>query len=123
VATLPIIAWYFSRVSLVSLPANMAVAFLAEMLFMVSVAFSAFHWLPGIGPLLQAVVYWLAVAVERVVSAMGGLPYAQMNVEPPGLAAVVAWYAVLVAAWWALRGRVGNLAAARPYSREQDPFT
>ncbi len=123
VATLPIIAWYFSRVSLVSLPANMAVAFLAEMLFMVSVAFSAFHWLPGIGPLLQAVVYWLAVAVERVVSAMGGLPYAQMNVESPGLAAVVAWYAVLVAAWWALRGRVGNLAAARPYSREQDPFT
>ena len=115
IATLPIIAHYFSRLSLVSLPANMAVAALAEWLFVASVALSFLFWIPGLEWALTQVVYGLAAAVAWVVNAMGGLAFAQVNVPSPGAVWIAIYYAALAAA-------VVRLRAALARAKEPAPF-
>ncbi len=102
-ATAPILAQYFNRVSLVSLPANLAVALLAETLFAAGVALVFLFWMPGAGWLLSEAVRWLASATAGVVSALGGLPFAEIHWPSPGPLGTLSWYALLAAVWWLLR--------------------
>jgi len=106
-ATAPVLAHHFNRVSLVSLPANLAVALLAEALFASGVALAFLFWVPGLGWLLALAVEWLAGATAAVVGALGGLPWAEIHWPSPGPAGMLSWYALLAAAWWALRGSGG----------------
>lgn len=100
VATAPLIANYFNRVSLVSLPANLAVAALAEWLFVATVALSVLSWAPLIGWLLAKMVFALAVAVEAVVGFMGSAAFAEINVRSPGVAGLTIWFALMTVIWW-----------------------
>ncbi len=115
IATLPIIAHYFSRLSLVSLPANMAVAALAEWLFVASVALSFLFWIPGLDWALTQVVYGLAAAVAWVVNTIGGLAFAQVNIPSPGVVWIAIYYAAMAAA-------VVRLRAALARAKEPAPF-
>ncbi|BCW98802.1 MAG: hypothetical protein KatS3mg024_1629 [Armatimonadota bacterium] len=102
-ATAPILAYYFNRVSLVSLPANLAVALLAETLFAAGVALAFLFWIPGAGWLLSRTVEWLASATAAVVDALGSLPMAEIHWPTPGLPAIASWYALMAAVWWLLQ--------------------
>ncbi len=100
VATAPLIANYFNRLSLVSLPANVAVAAVAEWFFVATVALSALFWVPYIGWLISQLVFGLAVAVETIVGTMASPGFAEINVRSPGVFGLVAWFALLGAVWW-----------------------
>lgn len=118
-ATLPILLHYFNRLSLVSLPANMAVAFLAELLFISGVAFGLLFWVPFVGWVLEQAVEILAGLVDVLVTFSGTLPWAEMNVAGPGTAGILIYYAALAGLWWTLRGR----AAPAPLQPQENPFS
>lgn len=114
-ATLPILAHYFNRVSIVSLPANLAVAALAEWLFVAGTALALLFWIPGVDWLLTKVVFFLASGVVKVVHLMGGLPFAQINVPSPPLAWIAVYYALFAAVVIRLRSaRTARPAAVPP---------
>jgi competence protein ComEC len=102
-ATAPILAYHFNRVSLVSLPANLAVALLAETLFAAGVALAFLFWMPGAGWLLARAVEWLASATAAVVDTLGSLPMAEIHWPTPGLPAIASWYVLMAAVWWLLQ--------------------
>ena len=120
-STLPIIAHYFGRVSLVSLPANCAVAALAEWLFIAGVAQSAFFWVPGLDQALTYAVHLLAAMVAWIVQTLGALPFAEARVSPPGPAAMALYYACLLLGWRLIPGVV-TTSAARAHLEADDPF-
>lgn len=119
-ATSPILAQHFNRVSIVSLPANTAVAFLAECLFVVSVGLVLFFWIPFVGDFLASITYVLAAGVERVVNAAGAPVWAQVEVSSPGPFGLLSFFIALAGVWIAVdratRPQIVRLA------KVQDPF-
>lgn len=98
IGTLPVIAQYFNRVSLVSLPANVAVALLAVILFISGVLLAAFFWVPVLGWALTLFVTGVALLVDVIVTWFSSLPWAEASCPSPGPLVIVCFYAVVWAA-------------------------
>lgn len=100
----PLIAFYFNRVSIVALPANLFVAMIVEFLVVTGFA-STLLGLIGLFPLalfLDQGNYLVMLLLNKVIFWLSSLPYAQMNVAAPSLLFLGCFYICLffvVEAW------------------------
>lgn len=118
IATAPLLAFYFGRVSVVAIPANVLIVpafpfiLLASLLAAVGGLFPFGHIALG-APAYLLLSYWLKVA-----SVLSSLPGASLDVGEASWAALAAYAAIAVALWWLLprlrRIEGAALAPSRP---------
>jgi len=103
-----VIAYYFNYVSLVSIPANMAMALGVPIVFadgLVSLAVAPI-------PVIRDCVGCMGAAVTRlmlaVVNYLGSLRYSSISVASPGALALLGYYIILAAALSYGRDRVAE---------------
>jgi len=96
-ATAPIVAYYFNYVSLVSMPANLAVAFAVPPVFFDSLLSAITshipwcrHWIGGIGTVGTR-------AMLGAVDYLGSMRYSSLPVQSPGVAAIGGYYIIVYA--------------------------
>ncbi|MEN6356158.1 MAG: ComEC/Rec2 family competence protein [Armatimonadota bacterium] len=98
VFTAPVIAYYFNYFSLVSLPANMALALGVPLVFAAGMLAPVFAPIPIIGGL----VGWLGTIVTKgmlaVVDYLGSWDHSSIAVSSPGLLAIAGYYLILYVA-------------------------
>jgi competence protein ComEC len=100
IATAPLLAVHFRRVSLASLPANVIVApVVAPVMWLGMLAGAVAQVDPALAAPLNAVNGPLVGFVDRVAHAAAGVPHSVVDVHLPGLAGAVAGYAVLAVVW------------------------
>ena len=103
--TAPVMAICFNYVSLVSVPANVAMAFCQTLSF-VDGAVSPF--VAPLGPIGQAWGWagtWLTRIMLGIVNTLGSMKYAAVSVATPGIPAVVGYYLVLFAVLSCVRSK------------------
>lgn len=81
-ATLPLVAYYFGRVPLLSLLSNVAAALLATALMWAAVAWWLLTFWPAAQSLVSVVLLFLARALQAVATAFGTLPAATLTLHP-----------------------------------------
>jgi len=88
-ATTPLTAWYFGKVSLLSVVTNLLCLWAVTVLFcgIIAVCLTSMVWLP-LGRLLAALLAWLVRYILGVSAAVAGVPLAAVYTQSPY---VVAW--------------------------------
>ncbi|MGC8861825.1 MAG: ComEC/Rec2 family competence protein [Armatimonadota bacterium] len=93
--TAPVVAYYFNYVSLVSIPANMAVEFGVPVVFAVGFLSPVGAHFGFLGSLLGYVGDTTARAMLSVVDTLGDLRWSAVSVESPGVLAILGYYVIL----------------------------
>ena len=95
--TAPLVAYYFNYISLVSIPANMALVLGVPLIFIDGIASAALAPIPFAGD----VVGWLGTLVTRgmlgVVNYLGSMKYAAVSTGSPAVLAILGYYLILYA--------------------------
>lgn len=110
--TLPLVLYYFNRLSLVGLPANLITVPLASLIVPVgflSLLFSLFS--PGLAGLPFSAALLLCRLLLSATAFFARLPAASLRLPTPPAAAILLYYLALLL-WWVLRGRRLRVAAA-----------
>ena len=103
--TLPLIAQCFNQMSLVSIPANAMVAFLALLIFVTACLSLAIGWTPVIGDLAKFMGVWVVRALLWIVRTLGSWEYASVSARSPGAIVMSGYYLLLViGVWYASNG-------------------
>ena len=104
-ATTPIVCYYFHYISLVSLPANLAIVFTVPLAFLDSFMSVLTSLIPGgtgyvgfIGTASTRVMLW-------AVDYLGSLKYGAISIQSPGLIGLAGYYALLYAVIVYVRSR------------------
>lgn len=106
-ATAPLLALHFERLSLVSLPANLLVApVVAPIMWLGMLGGGVAQIAPALAQPLNVLVAPLVGFVGWVADATASLPGAVVAVRLPGVLGVLVGYALLALAWLALRALV-----------------
>ena len=93
--TAPIIAYHFNYVSLVALPANIALALGVYVVTAIGLLSLALAYVPYLGPVLGFVGTNVTDAMLAVVNYLGSGAYSAVTVASPGPLALVGYYALL----------------------------
>jgi competence protein ComEC len=93
--TAPIVAYYFNYFSLVSLPANMALALGVPILFTVGLLSPALALIPVVGAIIGSIGGMVTHAMLWIVDFLGSWEHAVIAVRTPGLPAIVGYYMIL----------------------------
>lgn len=101
----PIVAYYFNYVSLVSIPANMALALGVPVVFADGFAAPLVGHVPVLSGVAGALGTWVVHTMLDIVNGLGSLKWAAVSTPSPGAAAMVGYYLVLYAAISYLRSR------------------
>jgi competence protein ComEC len=93
--TAPIVAHYFNHVSLVSVPANMALALGVPLIFADGFLSPIGASIAPLGKLLGQAGTWLVDKMLDIVNSLGSLQYSDIPVASPSVTAIVGYYLVL----------------------------
>ena len=93
--TAPIVAYYFNYVSLVSVPANMALALGVPLVFADGLLSPIGASIAPLGKLLGETGAWLVDKMLDVVNGLGSFQYSDLPVASPSVMAIVGYYLVL----------------------------
>ncbi len=103
--TAPIVAYYFNYVSLVSVPANIALALGVPLIFADGLLSPIGFSINPLGKLLGKAGTWLVDKMLDVVNVLGSLQYSDLPVASPSILAIVGYYIVLYGLFSFLRSR------------------
>lgn len=103
--TAPIVAYYFNYVSIVSMPANLAVAFGVPVVFVDSFLSPITAHIHHCANWIGAVGTAATRAMLSSVSYLGSMKYSSVYVQSPGVLAIVGYYLVLYAAAGLVRSK------------------
>ncbi len=104
VATAPLLAVHFERLSLVSLPANLLVApVVAPVMWLGMIAAVLAQVSPLLAAPLNAINAPLVGFVDAVARLAAGVPHAVLDVRLPGVLGALGGYAAMAGAWFAVR--------------------
>ena len=102
----PLVAYYFNYISLVSIPANMALELGVPFVFAAGLASSvAAHFAP-LGNLVGAIGTGITRGMLEVVNCLGSMSHSAVAVAAPSTVALLGYYVVLYAAVSYVRSRV-----------------
>ena len=122
VATAPLMALHFERVSLASLPANvLAAPVVAPIMWLGTVAGVAGQVAPGLATPLGALNAYLLAFVAWLAHASARLPGASLPIGVHGVTGVLAAYAALALAWCAVARAARRLRARRERGATRRP--
>jgi competence protein ComEC len=120
-ATAPLLAVHFGRVSLASLPANLVVApVVAPIMWLGMLAGAVAQVAPPLALPLNVVAAPLVGFVDRVADVAAGVPHGVLALRLPGLLGALAGYAVLALAWRAPRLALAGGAVAAALALTHD---
>jgi len=103
--TAPIVAYYFNYISLVSVPANIALEAGVPIVFGVGFASSIVAYIPWIGAIVGFLGTLTMHCMLAVVNGLGSLKYAAISVAPPNLGVMIGYYIMLIALLSYVRSR------------------
>jgi competence protein ComEC len=110
-AVLPITAQYFQRLPLVGLIANLPMLMLAGIITIAGLFFLPFILIGGIVQSIYAgIIKWPLLIIEPLLSFFANLPYAVLDVNPPGALKIILFYASIYL--------IGELIFNRRFSRK-----
>ena len=95
--TMPVVAHYFNYVSLVSIPANVAVEFGVLVVFVVGFAAPIVAHVQVLGWIVGLVGLWFTRAMLWVLTSLGSMRYSAASVVSPGVVEMIGYYLVLYA--------------------------
>ena len=101
----PLVAQYFNYVSLVSIPANMAIALGVPVVFADGFAAPLVANIPVLSAVIGALGTWVVHTMLDVVNGLGSLSWAAVSIPSPGVAGIAGYYILLYAALYYLRSR------------------
>lgn len=101
----PVVAYYFNYISVVSLPANVAVGLGVPFVFADGIASAALGWVPGIGQVIGALGTRVARAMLAAVDALGSPHWSAISLASPTPMMMVGYYILLYCAYGYLRSR------------------
>lgn len=97
VGTVPITAYYFNYLSIISVVANASVALLVVALTVFGLAAIAFSWVPLLGPAAAACGGSVSGLMLSAVEWFGGFPWASCSLRSPTWVLIVCYYVVVFA--------------------------
>lgn len=103
--TAPIVAYYFNYVSLVSLPANLALALGVPLVFADGLVSPVAAYIPGVGVAVGWIGTRVTDAMLWIVNWLGASEHSTLTVASPGIPAIVGYYILLYAALSYARSR------------------
>lgn len=103
--TAPIVAYYFNYVSLVSLPANIALALCVPIVFAVGLASTVAVHIPYLGSAVGFVGARVTDFMLAIVNYLGSGEYSAVDVASPGVLAIVGYYILLFTALKFMRSK------------------
>ncbi|MCL5104465.1 MAG: ComEC family competence protein [Armatimonadetes bacterium] len=103
--TAPIVAYYFNYISLVALPANLALALGVPIVFAVGLVSPVVAYIPGVGTAVGWIGTKVTDAMLWVVNQLGSSEHSTLTVASPGIFAIIGYYIVLHAALSYARSR------------------
>ncbi len=106
--TAPIVAYYFNYLSIVALPANMAVELGVPLVFGFGFLSPIAAHIPWLSDMIGAMGTWLVRVMLWIVSSLGSWRYSAISVASPSPLAIAGYYAVLYAALSYLGTTVGR---------------
>lgn len=96
IAVLPITAQYFQRLPLVGLIANLPMLLLASIVTIAGILFLPFILIGGIADTIYATILgWPLQYVKPLLEFFASLPYAAIDVNPPGVLKIIVFYSVV----------------------------
>jgi competence protein ComEC len=99
----PVVAYYFNYISLVSLPANVAVGLGVPLVFADGIASAVLGWVPGVGQVVGTLGTWVARAMLSAVDALGSPHWSAVSVPSPTPMMMAGYYILLYGAYDYLR--------------------
>ncbi len=100
IATLPIVVWYFSDVSVIAVLTNVIVVPFVNILFIGTFFMAALGGIfPPIGNVLGFLLGTLANMILYLVEQLAALPYATISLPQPPMIVNVYYYAIVFAIW------------------------
>jgi competence protein ComEC len=118
VSTLPLIALYFQRLSLVALPANLLVVPAFPFIMITSALVAIVGLVSGGSAALLGWVAWLGLAyMTETVRLLADVPFASLELRGFNMGHAVALYALLAVLVWAMRRRRPGQETARKLLR------
>jgi competence protein ComEC len=116
-ATAPLLAAHFGRLSLVSLPANLlAAAAVAPTMWLGMLAVAVAFVLPGAAVLIHALAQYPLAYLGWLGAAAAHVPFASVNASPPAVTAGAALATAALAAWARGPARDGPLRPRRGWA-------
>lgn len=109
VASAPLTALYYGRVSFIAPIANMVIAVPVQMVLCGGLPLACSPWAPEPATAIVALNAWL---VERSVRVLASLPWASMDTSPPSRAFLAGFYVLLFAGLIALSARASRQRTA-----------
>lgn len=107
IVTAPVVAYYFNYVSIVALPANMAVELGVPLVFGFGFLSPIAAHVPWLSDVIGFLGTWFVRGMLWIVSSLGSWRYAAVSVASPSPLAIAGYYAVLYAALSYLATTVG----------------
>ncbi len=96
-ATVPLTAWYFGLVSPIALPGNLAAVPLASLIIVTGLlSLVAGNIALALADLFNHANLALAALLAGSIRLLDAVPYGHIQVPPPTIPAIVAWYVVLI---------------------------
>lgn len=96
IAVLPVTAQYFQRLPLVGLIANLPMLLLASIVTVAGILFLPFILIGGMARLIYAtVLHWPLQIIKPLLGFFANLPYAVVDVNPPGVLKIILFYALI----------------------------
>ena len=80
--TAPLVAHYFGRISLLSLPSNLAITLFVYLLMMSTLLWWLFLWCDPINHILTDLLNWTATTMNGIVEHLASLPFATIEWRP-----------------------------------------
>jgi competence protein ComEC len=96
--TTPLIAYYFNYISLISLPANLAMAVGVPIVFADGILSAFVAHIPIISDILGVVGSIASSLLLGVVDYLGSMRFSAISIPSPGMAVLIGYYAILYAA-------------------------
>lgn len=96
IAVLPVTAQYFQRLPLVGLLANLPMLLLASVVTVAGILFLPFILIGGIANLIYAnILKWPLLIIKPLLDFFANLPFAVIDVNPPGILKIILFYALI----------------------------
>ena len=93
--TAPLIAYYFGKLTLVSLISNLALFFFVYLLMATSILWWLFIWCDPINSLLTDLLNWTATTMNDIVEYISSLPFATIDWHPSALTTLFCYVVLL----------------------------
>lgn len=108
IVTTPLIAYYFNYISLVALPANLALAAEVPFVFADGILSSTVAHIPELSYVFSLAGSFISNFLLETVGYFGSMRYSSISIPSPSITAIIGYYAILYVALSYIKSRIAD---------------